>query len=265
MYLTWAKPKPLDDPKVQASRWWTATVAASLSFLDTLLYFNFMIAIAGCLYHWYGTSVYEKSTSMLVADFVSSATFSASILYRYSHDGMKTQIGLQMLPTVIRFFLEHFGIQYMRYTPLVDSLCIERPNFALSHLNVSFLVQMSLILCIVCGVFGAFLFHGIRSRRQQPNPGKRSPWLGSWASFKESQLSRIVWIVVSLSLLGYMWLCFAFITQIRNKARYWFSHSYTDNEMGYGQIIAMGFCLQTVVLFIYELIGMSHSRCSKFG
>lgn len=40
---------------------------------------------------------------------------------------------------------------------------------------------------------------------------------------------------------------FALIMVIREKARTLFGSSYDDNALGYGQIIAVGFCLQTIV------------------
>ncbi|KIW00434.1 uncharacterized protein PV09_07963 [Verruconis gallopava] len=254
MYLTWASTKPLDDPDVKSSRVWTATISASLSFLDTLLYANIMISVAGCLYHSLGKSVYEKSTSMLVADLAASATFSASILYRYSHEGMLLQIGLQTLPTLIRFFLVYSGINYMEATPLADSLCIGRPNFALSHLKTSFRVQMVLAMSILIISALAFFAHVLRSPRSSNTSKGASQLRQSWERFTMSQTSRVLWFLISVSLMGYMWMCLAFISQIRSKARYWFAKTYEDNEMGYGQIIAMGFCVQTVVTFIYELI-----------
>lgn len=77
-----------------------------------------------------------------------------------------------------------------------------------------------------------------------------NPW--KWFNFWEKVIPiiRSAWMDIECSLLC---LTFALVIVVRQKAQGLFGTNYDDNSAGYGQILAAGFCVQTVVDSIVAL------------
>ena len=97
----------------------------------------------------------------------------------------------------------------------------------------------------------------------------RRPIVELWTFFTQFKMTAL-WIVDNIyhtiygAILG-IFSClmliadYVFILVIREQAKTFFGSSYSDNAMGYGQIIATGFCLQTLSVWIGSLLCMYKS------
>jgi hypothetical protein len=239
-----------DDPELRKSRFKFALSKASVSFFDTLLYFNFMVMIAGIVYVTQAGTIYERVLCVLVSCLTNSASLVLVTVYSYPQEGKSLRqwtqaIGLSLSEPLLIIAL--LGFEDLDLFPLEDNYCYEGNILPLTAMKVSCWMQVASFILLILGLgllnvapYWVKLWSRIR---QQPTSGDLAGL--------ESLISLLLGVLVIVLQLVSMWINFYFIAVIREEAKTFFGSSYADNAMGYGQIIASGFCLQAIVQWLY--------------
>lgn len=253
IYLTMLWLNDVDPVRILSrSRFHRATLTASLTFFDTLSYFTVMACIAGM---WLSTrehTFYEKTLCVLVVQLACSATVILAPLIEFG-DGKSTRL-LRVLCSMTGFILSAgITIEYQatrsRNLLMKDFDCYGRQNTPYHRLQTSTMLHLLLCALFLLEICLTFLLHMVRS--VSPNPqanvwNERERFLG-WARTNTRRGCSILWNVL-------VWMSFVSIVIIRQQADLTFGQWYEDNSMGYGQVLACGFCIQAVAQWLVCLV-----------
>ena len=212
-----------------------------------------MACIAGVWYTGQASTVYEIDLCILVALLTCNAT---TVLSMLSRETEKTRERLTRTTVHVIGLLIGLGNIYNSLSrissdsTLEDFHCYGKNNLPHRFLLVS--VRLQLI------AWGLFLAEPCALVLLQTfTPSSPGPLRESLANIHHRMCH--IWDATQKMIFDIgvvlMWVCLAFIVVIRNEAKDVFGPSYADNKLGYGQIIACGFYLQTAVEWVILIIG----------
>lgn len=126
-----------------------------------------------------------------------------------------------------------FTSTYAKQHSFIDSFCKKVYKVPLTLIQVSAALYLFCAALVILGfVLGS--------------------WLAKIASMLENthllSISLRGWFNLSFAMTEFLllWATFILIIVVRERSKTMFGSSYGDNAMGYGQIMAIGFCIQTV-------------------
>ena len=231
-------------------------------FWDTLVWFGLMACIAGLLYSSsYAQSLYEYTMSVLVVFLIMNAGVMLFLLYFLQDvgalDSSNMYDGVRILPQMAIWVLASSMVS----SSLINSYFmdihavnyVDMPCYAADLWPLRYVIAASWFdLCILSIYLLYTIFYlCYRFAKFGKNKGMSSwQWLAQIdMNWYATMMNYVVISVASVAL----WVDFAFIIIIRNRARSDFGASYNDNSLGYGQIISAGFAAQALWTFFYRV------------
>ena len=232
-------------------------------FWDTLVWFGLVASIAGLLYsREYAESLYEYTISVLVVFLIMNAGVMLSLLYISKevgaldsdniYDGVRTlpQFAIWLLASFIvsnsLFNSYHIDVHGLNY---VDMPCYAADLWPLEYVIVA--SWFDLFIVSAYPLYTLFYIPYSLAKFWEKKGMSSLHWLTSiemdWCA---TVLNHVVICVSSVAL----WVDFAFIIIIRSRARSDFGASYSDDSLGYGQIISAGFAAQALWTFFYRIV-----------
>ena len=213
-----------------------------------------MVFIAGMVYFIWAGTVYEKVLCVLVGCQINSASIVLTTVYSYPQEGKTFRKWVQAIGVYTsEIFIARAlrDLEYLYWYPLEDNFCYEGNILPLTALKASCWLQVTTFFIAA----SYFMCIWLKSMIQLLLP-KVWHWLPSSTLFADFEKSVFTWLLYSIIAiqLPSMWANFYFIIIIRREASQFFGPNYGDNAMGYGQIIASGFCVQVIVQWIYYIL-----------
>lgn len=227
---------------VPRSRLSKALFDSSAAFAETAVFFAIMVTVATLIYQKHFTSLYE----MAVADIVSLMVFNANlclIIFVLIRDGRGSS--LQIYSQAVAYMVSCFLLTAMRVAfrdrklranamMYLDLPCYVDNIWPATYINILNVAELGLY-----GVIVLTLFLNICRRCR----------FTAWPSEK---LFPLAMSFVRLGAFLLMFCDLIAVYYIRVRARKAFGASYGDDRFGFGQITAIGFVLQTVLVFTCE-------------
>lgn len=200
-----------------------------------------MACIAGLWYSIHAQTVYEVDLCVIV----SMLTCSASLVLHFSVRGKMTPrqsvvrnmaLFAGLLVAMITVARNHLVVAHQ--TSLKDFHCYGRLNKPHQFVVFAALFQSALWALIPVSWLVAFIWALTRPPNHSTNIWQNDDIIHKFLGFIRDLFYGLEGL--------FMWICLAFIIIVRKEAEIVYGRSYADNAMGYGQVIACGFCIQTV-------------------
>ena len=216
-----------------------------------------MVSIACNIYIYIAQSIYEVALSCLVPFLLFFASLCLATMNPYPRDVLGhdrsfrawTQYiaavaGIATLgPSIIRFYNLPHTPKFYRDMP-----CYAAGVWLAKFVFISAFALVGLyfwyLVFLTSWIAGAGF---IRSRLDRP------PEAQARARKWVYRINATIIIIFFLVAYAFLWIDFAFIMIVRQRSRTAFGTSYSDDQIGYGQIIASGFCLQAVLQYLHML------------
>lgn len=210
----------------------------STAFVESLSYLLLTTLVAFAAYLSRMRTLYELTMAIFIVRLLCSATISTVFnLDLRSEKGLPRR---QLAPIIIGFLgslvVAVFAIfipLYGAYANFIDSPC---SKFYEGPLRLT--QAMAVPYVIVAIVFA-----------QSTRKNRLEKRLASTVGLN----FLVLWVSIEFML---MWVTFALIILVRVRAKDVFGSSYDDNALGYGQIMATGFCLQTIAQLGMAVMGI---------
>lgn len=209
-----------------------------------------MTTVAAFVYSIPAQTVYDFVTSILVAYLVTSATGASSMIqYQVERDeGYLLRHVLLMFTAMYNSILPLYAFTAFRWNLLKqypDAICYGERNIAGILFRVASGIHM-LILVVFAASFLSWYLSSLTGMDWLYRNLPQSVWTDSPTAY--------------LCFSGFeilaMWCNIVFIVVIHYKGQLSFGRSFQSNSFGYGQIMATGFCLQTLLQFGWQLFRM---------
>ncbi|KAK3385934.1 hypothetical protein B0H63DRAFT_473869 [Podospora didyma] len=264
-----------------------AAFRALEAFRGTMMFFSFMTAIAGFVLMSQTKSYYETKANLLISTFCADAVMSLRLLTRYDNN-VNQYLGLSRYSSLITLLLLFSLVLYLLITSIwrlsgdkyEDFTCVKIAdtggswNEIVISLQVGYLFfYISIIIAMSIREFKRYKLPELRRARTHaqaynnvsdvpntdtplppPPPIKQSRDMERDPLYDFNSFNPIN-IVFSVLAILLMWTSLLQLQIFRKKSEDLYGESFGDTtSVGYGQIVAMGFCAETVALFFFVVI-----------
>ena len=230
-----------------------AAKETSLVFSDSIALLAVMAAVS--FYITFGTKkityVYEFVLAQSVALMAGDAALVLLISLLYEQERRPFRFLLLFLSSInilltslVVLNMHRFPLQYRDFRDMACYTSDATPPLQRSRTFA--MVSLTLVSTLLSTLLASAI--GMRMLKLR-NAFRVMTWL----------VGPILSVVIAVAFVE-MWVLFLYIVRTRANARSLFGSSYEDNDFGYGQILASGFCLQLIVQ--YAFYGMSKYQCS---
>lgn len=255
----------------------TAWLATAFNFWDTTLFFSIMISVASTVYiETRAATIYELLMASFSAFLASNASF---VLLYLGGCGTQEDRGdekFRFIAWVCAWLVNSFAnggalvrlwshYSIFQDSRVHDAVCYEDRRWPLVLGRVASAgsaVQIA-ATCIAWTMTPVVKKIVRRSASSRPGQllGKMLNKIERLEETKPIFSGGVMIFYIEMSALFLMWFNLIAFLVVREAAFTIYGPSFVDNGMGYGQIVATGFCLQTVMLFLYRMYSERELHC----